>query len=73
MKKAELLRIPGQRAGGAQAAPAQAAQNPGWDPYEVWRTRVLLPRLENREAENREGVEPSDEAKDQSEPLRQSA
>lgn len=23
----------------------------GWDPYEVWRTRVLLPRLEQMEPE----------------------
>lgn len=23
----------------------------GWDPYEVWRTRVLLPRLEETESE----------------------
>lgn len=23
----------------------------GWDPYEVWRTRVLLPRLEQTEPE----------------------
>jgi hypothetical protein len=27
-------------------APTPAAQKPsGWDPFEVWRTRVLLPRL----------------------------
>lgn len=25
--------------------PAEA-DSTGWDPYEVWRTRVLLPRLE---------------------------
>jgi hypothetical protein len=24
--------------------------NSGWDPYEVWRTRVLLPRLKQLEA-----------------------
>jgi hypothetical protein len=28
------------------AAPKEATG--GWDPYEVWRTRVLLPRLEPR-------------------------
>lgn len=35
-------------------SPTHAAQKPqtGWDPFEVWRTRVLLPRLaEQREAE----------------------
>jgi hypothetical protein len=26
---------------------AKEASN-GWDPYEVWRTRVLMPRLEPR-------------------------
>jgi hypothetical protein len=25
--------------------PAPRAEPPGWDPFEVWRTRVLLPRL----------------------------
>jgi hypothetical protein len=25
----------------------QTEQSKGWDPYEVWRTRVLLPRLES--------------------------
>jgi hypothetical protein len=24
----------------------------GWDPYEVWRTRVLLPRLAGKTASN---------------------
>jgi hypothetical protein len=33
-------------------SPTSAAQKqPGWDPFEVWRTRVLMPRLaEEREA-----------------------
>jgi hypothetical protein len=34
---------------------------------------VLLPRLQNGEAENAEATESSDEVKDQKEPLRQSA
>jgi hypothetical protein len=25
---------------------APQSERPGWDPFEVWRTRVLLPRLE---------------------------
>jgi len=24
---------------------APKSERPGWDPFEVWRTRVLLPRL----------------------------
>jgi hypothetical protein len=29
----------------------EGAERPasGWDPYEVWRTRVLLPRLEEKQ------------------------
>ena len=28
----------------------EARKSPnGWDPYEVWRTRVLLPRLEEKQ------------------------
>lgn len=30
----------------------------GWDPYEVWRTRVLLPRAEEPAAKPRAVVEP---------------
>jgi hypothetical protein len=29
-------------------AKTEPAPKGGWDPYEVWRTRVLLPRLEDR-------------------------
>jgi hypothetical protein len=25
--------------------PATEKKHPGWDPFEVWRTRVLLPRI----------------------------
>jgi hypothetical protein len=32
---------------GADAA-KKAPELTGWDPYEVWRTRVLLPRLSDR-------------------------
>lgn len=32
-------------------APSSAGS--GWDPIEVWRTRVLLPRLEQRALANR--------------------
>ena len=31
------------------AEPARTAEAAGWDPYEVWRTRVLMPRLQNHE------------------------
>ena len=35
----------------ASSPPTQPTQKPsGWDPFEIWRTRVLLPRL----AESRE-------------------
>lgn len=27
-----------------------AAKTTGWDPYEVWRTRVLIPRLQDKTA-----------------------
>jgi hypothetical protein len=32
-------------------APSQAAPDTGWDPFEVWRTRVLQPRLAEARAE----------------------
>jgi hypothetical protein len=33
------------------AAPAEPAKTAvGWDPYEVWRTRVLLPRIDDAAA-----------------------
>jgi hypothetical protein len=28
-----------------------SAATPGWDPYEVWRTKILLPRLAEQEAD----------------------
>ncbi len=32
----------------------------GWDPYEVWRTRILLPRLEReRDADATESRDPA--------------
>lgn len=31
----------------------------GWDPYEVWRTRVLLPRLKQLEANAPEAARPA--------------
>ena len=36
----------------ANAVPTEPARNAaaGWDPYEVWRTRVLLPRVEDAAA-----------------------
>ena len=30
------------------AEPAKPAEPLGWDPYEVWRTRVLMPRLQDQ-------------------------
>jgi hypothetical protein len=39
-------------------APAQS-QQAGWDPFEVWRTRVLLPRLaEAREEKSAPTIAP---------------
>ena len=32
----------------AMAESSEKSPN-GWDPYEVWRTRVLLPRLEEKQ------------------------
>jgi hypothetical protein len=31
------------------SAAAESSSGAGWDPYEVWRTRVLLPRLAERD------------------------
>ncbi len=36
------------------AAKALETVTGGWDPYEVWRTRVLLPRLEAQETKRPE-------------------
>jgi hypothetical protein len=36
--------------------PALAESPSGWDPYEVWRTRVLLPRLEEQTVVARGGT-----------------
>jgi hypothetical protein len=42
-RTAALLAIP------TPAKPETAKEAPGgWDPYEVWRTRVLVPRLDAR-------------------------
>jgi hypothetical protein len=34
----------------AQETSSKTSEATGWDPYEVWRTRVLLPRLEDKVA-----------------------
>ncbi len=39
-KPSEALRLE-QAAGGE---PPETLETAGWDPYEVWRTRILLPR-----------------------------
>ena len=50
-RTAALIAIP------APARLETAKEAPGgWDPYEVWRTRVLLPRLEARVAPGTERV-----------------
>lgn len=46
---AEILRIDVRKAEARSAASTDTAETSpdgsgGWDPYEVWRTRVLLPR-----------------------------
>jgi hypothetical protein len=33
------------------ATPSSQKQPSGWDPFEVWRTRVLLPRLADQREE----------------------
>ncbi|HEX6995706.1 MAG TPA: hypothetical protein VF339_16360 [Gammaproteobacteria bacterium] len=46
---AKVIRIPEfrEREADPSAEPAKADKTAaGWDPYEVWRTRVLLPRLD---------------------------
>ena len=48
---AKVIRIPEFRGREVEtsAEPVQAeASTPGWDPYEVWRTRVLQPRLTDK-------------------------
>jgi hypothetical protein len=32
--------------------PARRSEPQGWDPFEVWRTRILLPRLAEAAAEH---------------------
>lgn len=51
---AKVVRIPEfrEREAEANAETAEAAAPAaGWDPYEVWRTRVLQPRLEEPQPE----------------------
>jgi hypothetical protein len=43
-----------ERQPATQETASKASQETGWDPYEVWRTRVLLPRLEDRAASETE-------------------
>jgi len=57
---AKVIRIPELREREAEDVSAQPsaeeATATGWDPYEVWRTRVLQPRLdEQRSAETPAG------------------
>jgi hypothetical protein len=57
-KAAGLLAVP-HKAHGAKPSPdAVPTPQSGWDPYEVWRTRVLQPRLEPRAAEARADASP---------------
>lgn len=43
---AKVIRIPEVSADRAASEPdTEPRQETGWDPYEVWRTRVLEPRL----------------------------
>ncbi len=41
-----------------QPASSEAAASAGWDPYEVWRTRILLPRQRQQAAETPEAQAP---------------
>ena len=36
----------------AQETASKTSEATAWDPYEVWRTRVLLPRLKDQAREN---------------------
>lgn len=40
------------------STPNTPTQETGWDPFEVWRTRVLLPRLAQSAAEKKTGGAP---------------
>jgi len=53
---AKVIRILERNANGVDpeaGAESQGAESQagGWDPFEVWRTRVLLPRLEDSRSE----------------------
>jgi hypothetical protein len=43
-----------ERPPAAQETASNAPEATGWDPYEVWRTRVLLPRLQDQAASETE-------------------
>jgi hypothetical protein len=40
----------------ASSSSTQPNQKPGWDPFEIWRTRVLLPRLAEGREEHTPGM-----------------
>jgi hypothetical protein len=44
----------GPATSGSEKSGPAGAQSAGWDPIEVWRTRVLLPRLEQKALANRQ-------------------
>lgn len=48
---AKVIRILEHDADGDEAKSEADTPTAGWDPYEVWRTRVLLPRLEESQSE----------------------
>jgi hypothetical protein len=57
---ARIIRIPELPRPDAEGVTVEAeALSAGWDPYEVWRTRVLLPRLEESQAEPLTPARPS--------------
>src|SRR5690606_22370154 len=48
---AKVIRIPERDANSVQSEARADSRAGGWDPFEVWRTRVLLPRLEDSRSE----------------------
>jgi hypothetical protein len=57
-KAAGRVAVPPKSHDAKPPAAGAGSSEAGWDPYEVWRTRVLQPRNEPRAAETRAETSP---------------